>query len=548
MTNPTESLEERVLILTAFAGDAAHTSRLLSAVGIAAEVCADITALCREIQEGAGTLFLAEETLVPAAASALQEALEKQSPWSDLPVVVSVMERELIDAGYGLVGSLGGFANVSLLERPVNACTMVNAIQAGLRARRRQYEARSLIEELGLARLRAEKSSRAKDEFLATLSHELRTPLNAILGWTRMLKSGTLAQDKREQALLTVERNAIAQTRLIEDLLEVSRTVSGKVTLALRSLDPVGPIQAAIESVRPAAEAGRINLRATLDPAAGPILGDAERLQQVIWNLLNNAIKFTPPGGLVEVTLERRGGDAAITVRDSGIGIAPSFLPHVFERFSQADSSTTRAYGGLGIGLSIVKSFVEQHGGTVSAASDGHERGATFLVRIPLAPGVAPLLPLDDRDAEALPASRSSSIDGRSSRLAGLRVLVIDDEPDAAELMAEVLEGDGAIVLVAGSASKGYEMLVSHGPDVLVSDVGMPFEDGYAFIRRVRSLPERPQARIPALAVTAYARVEDRARALMAGFDMHVSKPIAPIELVAIVERLAKESRKACAS
>ncbi len=546
MPSPADSRENRVLVFTAFGGDGAHTSRLLAAVGIAAHVCADAACLCQAIEEGAGALFLAEETLVPATASALMATLEKQPAWSDLPVVVSVMERELLGAGYGLVGSLGTRANLSLIERPVTARTMVNAVRGALRARRRQYSARSLIEELALARLHAEESSRAKDDFLATLSHELRTPLNAILGWTRMLRSGTLPPEKHQQALLTVERNAIAQTRLIEDLLEVSRAVTGKLALVLRPIDPVGPIQAAIDSLRPAVETKGIHLVTALDSSAGPILGDADRVQQVLWNLLSNAIKFTPSGGRVEVSLSRSGADAEVTVSDSGIGMAPSFLPYVFDRFRQADSSTTRLFGGLGIGLSIVKSFVELHGGTVRAASEGPGRGAVFAVRIPLAPGVHPLAPEEDEPADGLPAGAPSG-DRGAPRLAGLRVLVVDDEPDTADLFARVLKDDGATVLVAGSASAAYDMLVRDGPDVLVSDIGMPAEDGYDFIRRVRSSSERPQARIPALAVTAYARLEDRARALTAGFDMYLSKPVVPVQLVAMVETLAKRSRESCA-
>ena len=545
MESPADSFEDRVLVCTAFGADGAHTSRLLAAVGIAAHICPDAPSLCRSIDEGAGALFVAEEMLAPATASALMTTLERQPAWSDLPIVVSVVERELLREGYGLVGSLGTRANISLIERPVTARTMVNAVRGALRARRRQYGARSLIEELALARRQAEESSRAKGEFLATLSHELRTPLNAILGWTRMLKSGTLAPEKRQQALLIVERNAIAQTRLIADLLEMSRAVAGKLTFALHSLDPDGPIQAAIDSLRPAAEAKGIGLVTALEPSAGPILGDADRLQQVLWNLLNNAIKFTPAGGRVELTLSRSGGDVEITVRDSGIGIHPSFLPFAFDRFRQADSSTTRSYGGLGIGLSIVKTFVEMHGGTVRAASDGPGRGATFVVRIPLAPSVPPLLSIDYRSSKEKPAGTSFAEQG-PLRLTGLRILVVDDEPETANLMARVLQDDGATVLVAESASAGYDMLVSEGPDVLVSDIGMPFQDGYEFIRRVRSSSERPQARIPALAVTAYARLEDRAKALTAGFDMYVSKPVAPVQLVAMVETLAKQPRESC--
>jgi signal transduction histidine kinase len=377
--------EERVLVYAMFGADAAHTTRLLASAGVTCHTCPDMAELRRAIDEGVGAVFLAEETLVPGVAFALLECLAAQPLWSDLPIVVSVVEREIIGAGYGLVGSLGQQANVMLLERPVNARAMIRAVQSALRARRRQYDARHLVEELGRARDLAESSSRAKDEFLATLSHELRTPLNAILGWTRMLRSKVLDPAKVEHALATVERNAVAQTRLIEELLDVSRAAAGKLHMSLRSMDPAEAVDSALEAVRPAAQAKGIELSSTVKPPVGLVLGDRARLEQVMWNLLNNAIKFTPAGGHVGVSLESGARDAEITVSDDGIGITPDFLPHVFERFRQADPSTTRLYGGLGIGLSIVKSVAELHGGSVSVSSEGSGRGSTFRVRIPLA-------------------------------------------------------------------------------------------------------------------------------------------------------------------
>jgi signal transduction histidine kinase/ActR/RegA family two-component response regulator len=528
---------ERVLVFAVFGGDAAHTTRLLTSARIASEICTDVAALCRAIDEGAGAIFLAEEALVPAAALRIVAKLDEQAPWSDLPVLVSVMERELGGSGYGLVSALGDHANVTLLERPVSARAMITAVRGALRARRRQYQARSLVEELGRARDLAEASSRSKDEFLAMLSHELRTPLNAILGWTRMLRSKILSPERCERALATVERNAVAQAQLVEDLLDVSRAATGKLHLGVTEIDPACPVHSALEAVRPAAEAKRVEIQSAIDPGAGRILGDAGRLEQVMWNLLNNSIKFTPAGGTVHVTLARRDGRVEIVVSDDGPGIAPEFLPHVFERFRQADSSVTRLHGGLGIGLSIVKSIVELHGGSVEASSRGLGEGATFTVRLPPAPEAEVPPPSSERSAALALASPIV----HSTRLAGLRVLVVDDEPEAADLMAAALRAGGASVRKASGAAEGYALLLAHPTDVLVSDIGMKGEDGFAFIQRVRALSRSAAAAIPALAVTAYARVEDRTRALVAGFDMHVAKPIDPAELVQLVEILARQ-------
>ncbi|HEY3821015.1 MAG TPA: ATP-binding protein [Polyangiaceae bacterium] len=523
--------EDRVLVYAMFGADAAHTTRLLASVGITCKACPDMADLCNSIAEGAGAVFLAEETLVPAVAHQLMDCIDQQPIWSDLPVVVSVVEREIIGAGYGLVASLGQRANITLLERPVNARAMLRAVQSALRARRRQYEMRDLVEAVAAARDLAEASSRARDEFLATLSHELRTPLNAILGWTRMLRSGMLDTPKRDRALATIERQAVAQTQLIEDLLDVSRAASGKLRVSLRSMDPSDAVQSALEAVRPAAQAKGIELLADIDVTAGPVLGDKDRLEQVMWNLLNNAIKFTPASGHVRVSLVRSERDVEIVVADDGVGISPEFLPHVFERFRQADASSTRSYGGLGIGLSIVKSVVELHGGSVTASSGGPGQGSTFCVLVPLALGVD-----SNRSFPAArPSSPSSLVEG--AVLTGLRILVVDDDPEAIELLRDVLQSGGATVLTASSAAAGYDLLLAQHPDVLVSDIGMPEEDGITFIRRVRSVA---RTRIPAVAVTAYASVEDRTRVLGAGFDRHVAKPIEPREIVSVVGALVR--------
>ncbi|HEU4539372.1 MAG TPA: ATP-binding protein [Polyangiaceae bacterium] len=398
--------------------------------------------------------------------------------------------------------------------------------------------ARKAVEELArreeVARRAAEGANRMKDEFLATVSHELRTPLNAILGWASMLKAGALDAAKRERAVETIERNARAQARLVDDLLDVSRVLRGEFVLAPGSVELGRAVEAALDAVRPAAEAKGVRLEPALDERV-TVVGDAGRLQQVAWNLASNAIKFTPPGGRVRVALRRQASHAELEVEDTGEGIDPAFLPHVFEPFRQQDGSITRRAGGLGLGLSIVQSLVELHGGTVSAHSEGPGRGARFVVRLPAAPARAEPPPPpggDRRDAF-----------GRAPGLEGLRALVVDDEPDARSLVAFVLEASGARVTAVGSAEAAFAELGRAAFDVLVSDLGMPDEDGLSLMRRVRALPPERGGRIPAVALTAYAGAEDRVRALRAGFQTHATKPIDPGELLLVVEALAASAR-----
>ena len=376
----------------------------------------------------------------------------------------------------------------------------------------------------------AQEANRAKDQFLATVSHELRTPLTAILGWTRMLRSSQLDDERRRRGLETIERSARAQTQLIEDLLDISRIISGKMRLEPRPIDPVDPIEAAFEAVLPAAEARGVRMTRTLASNAGPIVADPDRLQQVVWNLLSNAVKFTPRGGSVKIVLRRDESSAEVTVSDTGQGINPGFLRHVFELFRQADAEFTRKHGGLGIGLAITRHLVELHGGTISVHSEGEGRGATFTVRLPLGPL---------RPAQDLPeAARASDGMRCPVELAGLRVLIVDDEPDVRELLIAVLEGCRAEVFAASNAQDALALLQQQRPEVLISDIGMPGEDGYALIRQVRALPPEAGGKIPALALTAYARMEDRTRALLAGFQMHVPKPLDPTELVVVLANL----------
>jgi signal transduction histidine kinase/ActR/RegA family two-component response regulator len=388
-----------------------------------------------------------------------------------------------------------------------------------------------LYEKEQQARQDAEAANRTKDEFLATLSHELRTPLNAILGWARMLEAGAVTEDARDKAIGVIVRNAKVQSQLVEDLLDVSRIVSGKLTLERRPMPLAPVVEAAIDTIGPAAAAKGIRVQTAID-SDGTVLGDPARLQQVVWNLLSNAVKFTPRGGRLDVRLRRLGEQAEIVVSDTGRGIPPELLPVIFDRFRQADSSTRRAHGGLGIGLALVRHLVEMHGGSVVASSAGEDQGATFTVTLPLL--LRPLTP-----DNATPADGGEP--GTVGALDGLALLVVDDEHDALELFATILARAGAAVRTAASTAEALEILDGWTPDVLVSDIEMPGEDGYALIRRVRARGGRAGA-IPAVAVTAYGRLEDRVRVLEAGFQMHVVKPVEPKEIVAVIASLTRRA------
>jgi PAS domain S-box-containing protein len=386
-------------------------------------------------------------------------------------------------------------------------------------------------------------AGRRKDEFLATLSHELRSPLNAVVGWASILRTGDIDEATRERALDSINRSALLQTQLINDILDVQRLSAGKLRLSLQEVDLQAVIGQALDTVQPAAHAKGIRLVPILDSDTGVVSADPDRLQQVVWNLLSNAIKFTPKGGRVEVRLLRVNSHVEITVEDSGPGIEPSFLPYIFERFRQADSSSTRRHGGVGLGLSIVRSLVELHGGTVSAANRTTGRGAAFVVRLPrmaVAPGAPAIAGMPRRSPTS---ERDVSLSAAPS-LHGVHVIVVDDDPEARELVAVILERCGAEVTVAKSTGEAVELVVKERPDVLICDIEMPDEDGYALIRRIRALPDEQGGRTPAAALTAYAGAEDRIRALSAGFQMHVPKPVQPVELAIVVASLAERGRR----
>ncbi|PQV63309.1 PAS domain S-box-containing protein [Abditibacterium utsteinense] len=442
-----------------------------------------------------------------------------------------------------LIGVAAIFARNPLTESSLQALSSIsNAIALGIERKRGEEERARLLKNEQSARQEAESTNRIKDEFLATLSHELRTPLQAILGWSHLLKSGQLGEKDEESALETIERNARAQVQLIEDLLDVSRIITGKLRLDVQPLELSEVIEAAVHAVRPAAQAKNIRLQMLLDPETGRVSGDASRLQQVVWNLLTNAVKFTPKEGRVQVRLERVNSHVEIIVSDTGQGIAAEFLPHIFDRFRQADQSSTRGHGGLGLGLSIVHHLVELHGGTIQAHSAGLQQGSTFVVQLPQM--IMRISPQGETALERRHPRAANSSGGETElvssppQLSSLRVLLVDDEADSRDLLRIVLERCDAQVITASSVADALDMFKSLHPDILISDIGMPGQDGYFLIEQVRAWEIQHGGRVPAVALTAYARVEDRVRALRAGFQVHVPKPVEPIELMAVVASL----------
>ena len=401
--------------------------------------------------------------------------------------------------------------------------------------KRKEYESvrEELLSREQTARKEAEVANRLRDEFLATVSHELRAPLNSIMGWGRLLETGNLDEDMNRKALETIIRNAEAQNRLIEDLLDVSRIITGKLRVEAINVKPIVFVEAALESVRPAAEAKGIRLEIKEDAGVSHISGDPNRMQQVIWNLLSNAIKFTPNGGGVRIEIEQTDGHVEIKVKDTGMGIKKEFLPHVFDRFRQADASSIRKFGGLGLGLSIVRHLTEMHGGTVSAASDGENKGTTFTVSLPKI-GSFEEIPRFRRRKD----SKQITAAAPSFSLDGLLILAVDDEEDTCQLLVQALTFYGATVITAKSAADALTEVIDKSPDVLVSDIGMPGEDGYSLIRKIRALTDERQKNVKAVALTSYTRAQDRMRTLAAGYQSHVGKPVEPDELATVIASL----------
>jgi hypothetical protein len=403
--------------------------------------------------------------------------------------------------------------------------------------RRAAQERLELLRRVQTAHAAAEEANRLKDDFLATVSHELRTPLTAMLGWLQLLRSGRLPEEKRARALETVERNARAQAQVIEDLLDISRIITGKLRLEPGPLDMKAVVEAALESTRPLADTKGVTLELETRVESLPMRGDAGRLQQVLWNLVSNAIKFTPRGGRVTVQLRPHGDSVELRVTDTGIGISPRFLPHLFERFRQEDGSSRRVHGGLGLGLAIVHHLVELHGGHISAHSPGEGLGASFVLHLPREP--RPLTPEPTR----APLEKVDAAPGPRAELAGLRLLLVENEEDTREALCTLLEHHGAHIRAVGSAAEAFHCFREWRPDLILSDIGLPGENGYELLQRIRALPAEEGGLTPAIALTAYARAEDRARALRAGFDMHVPKPVEAAELLAVVAAATERQR-----
>ncbi len=675
------NVDERVLVLAPIGRDAELAERTLAAAGMVAERCRDVEELCRKLGEGGGAAVLTEEALAPATTPRLVAELAMQPAWSDFPLIVLARGGEESQTGLRILEALGPHANVTLLERPVHAVTLVTATRVALRARRRHYQVRdtlaarerieaalrqseqyyrSLAEAMpqivwtadpdgsldyfnerwfdysgstydeargwgwrsfvhpddqtvvierwlqcirdgtpfevecrfrrvdGMyrwhlgralplrdrngkiekwfgtstdiddqrrlaeereaalaatedarvaadgAREAAERASRAKDEFLAVLSHELRSPLGAIRMWAGLLRGGRLDPQKRERAIEAIERNTITQAQLIEDLLDVSRVIAGKLVLDLHPVDPAAAAESALDAVRTAADAKSVRLEHDFEIGLGQIAADPARLQQIVWNLLSNAVKFSPSGGRVSLRVRRVDGHAEIVVADEGEGIAAEFLPHIFERFRQADPTSTRTHGGLGLGLAIVQHLVELHGGSITADSAGLGTGATFTVRLPL---ITQRLTFPEPPAGTV--GLADDTDGLP--LAGVRVVVVDDEREVRDSIVAVLQDGGANVRAAASATEAEGLLDDELPDVFLSDIAMPGRDGYALLSDVGARLRSGGVR--AAALTAYASADDRRRALASGFDAHVAKPVDPSRLIALVADLARAAR-----
>lgn len=458
---------------------------------------------------------------------------------SDSLLESSIQDQELL----GIIRNVGLRSYICVPLKARGRVVGAMSVYAAESDRRYGEEDLRLVEDLGrrasvaienaVLYQAAEDANRAKDEFLAVVSHELRTPLNAITGWIHLLREETLAPERRARALETIERNARLQNQIIEDLLDVSRIVSDKLRLDVQTVDLPLVIERAIETVRPAATAKNVTIRQVVDPGASPVFGDPTRLEQVAWNLLSNAVKFSNAGSEVMLVLQRVDSAVEIIVKDKGLGIDAAFLPHVFERFRQADSSTTRSRGGLGLGLAIVRKLVELHGGSVHVESEGPNKGATFLVRLPISV-------VRSTSISRPPAVQLLAHDANASypELEGVHVLVLDDEQDARDLLTAVLTRCKAKVTAASSVREALEVIERERPTVVVSDIGMPEEDGYAFIRKLRALPQEKGGSTPTVALTAYARAEERTKTLVAGFNMHLPKPVEPTELLAVLASL----------
>lgn len=510
----------RILVLMPTGRDASLVCQLLESCGLAVGVCDEVDDIATESLNGVGAILLAEEALWPDRFGAFVETVEQQPVWSDIPVVLLAADERSSES---LLDTIGTHLNITILDRPLQKAVLTSAMRGALRARQRQYQTRDLLFAL-------KETDRQKDLFLATLSHELRTPLNSMLGWLQMLKGEGNGYDKAH-ALDVIERNAKAQTQIIDDILTLSRVVTGKLEIDSKLIDLNEVLRTAVDVVKPLLEEKQLTVQLSFEHSAGNIRGDFERLTQVFWNLLSNAIKFTPEHGHIGIELRRAGSFARVTVTDDGKGMKEDFLPYAFERFRQADSSYTRSVGGLGLGLAIVRNIVEHHGGSVSVESPGEGLGSTFAVKLPLAKEVV----ASDQGSEM-------STQSPQNQLTHLRVLLVEDDADGREMLSVMLKQHRIQVQAVPNATEALAAIEKEPPSLLISDLGMPDMDGYTLIEKVRELSPENGGRIPAIALTGYVSKQDRERALRAGFQAHQPKPIDFDELIDTIKKLSSNS------
>jgi signal transduction histidine kinase/CheY-like chemotaxis protein len=526
-----ENLENRVLVLMPTGRDASLICSTLKNADIAARACANPDDLEEEINRGAGAVLLAEEALKKGTLERLIESLNRQPIWSDLPVVLFASSGKSAET---LLTTVGTRLNATIVERPIRITMLISSVRGALRAREKQYQSRNLLNQL-------EESDRQKDLFLATLSHELRTPLNSILGWIQMLNGEeTSKYVNLKHALSVIERNAKAQSEMITDILFVSRIITGKLKLNLEQTNLISVVESAIEIMRPSLGTKEISLKTSFDLNINQIEGDPDRLQQVFCNLLSNAIKFTPQNGQIEVRATEKNSVVEIEISDSGQGIKPEFLPYVFERFRQADNSYTRQVGGLGLGLAIVRHLVELHGGTVSVRSEGENRGATFTVTLPASTGDK-----SETASERVVVAGSRQKSEKTKLSNGIRLLLVEDDEDSREMLRVMFEQNNIKVFPVDTAAKALESIARIRPDVLISDIGLPGEDGYELISKVRQLAPEKGGQTPAIALTGYASLQDRDRAFDVGYQEHLTKPVDIARLLGLIEKLISRSEVA---
>ncbi|MBC7797926.1 MAG: response regulator [Pyrinomonadaceae bacterium] len=529
MTN-NKSLEQQIAVLMPTGRDAQLVAAELEKIGLAAFICSDLRHLYECLMVDVGAVLMTEEALHGNALEELLSEFDKQPVWSDIPVILFSSSATTAEK---LLETIGSRINATIVERPVRVAMLASAVNGALRARNRQYETRDLLKKL-------ENADKQKDLFLATLSHELRTPLNSMLGWIRLLREDSNGKVDVPHALEVIERNATAQNELISDILFVSRIVTGTFELNVKPLSLQNVIQTTVDIISPSTNAKSIKLETDFDPNADEITGDADRLQQVIWNLLSNATKFTGQNGKIRISTKRDDANVIIKVKDDGKGINNDFLPLIFERFKQEDNTYTRKFGGLGLGLAIVRDLVKMHGGEITAFSEGENKGSIFTVTLPVTVHEKSQNAQTEQPVKEEPEQIVESTNEQSSsqKLEELSVLLVEDDDDSREMLEMVFKQSGFKTKAVASAAEAFEVLQNDLPKMLISDIGLPDESGYDLIRKIRLLPIEKGGAIPAIALTGYASGKDQTESAAAGFQKHIAKPVDPTVLLEMVANL----------